>query len=158
VRTPGAPWGAYFDKARGIEYSVQVRRLTLIRVLFAILAVQLAFGLELDVAYAMPPGTHTMAVHESGGQHEDCPLHSAVSAHVAGAAAAHTAPSQIPHGLPGKHDCCKSTCQCQCGNLPFACDLSLIRILPVTVYVQPLPVSRVANAPADTHFRPPIAA
>jgi len=126
-----------------------MRGLFLIRILFAVLALQLAFGLEVDVAYAMPQGMHTMTPQE-GVHHEDCPLHSA--------AATHTAHSQVPHDLPGKHDCCKSACQCQCGNLSLAFDLSLIRVLPVTAYVPTAPVSRVANAPADTHFRPPIAA
>ena len=135
-----------FDKAAWIEYAVRVRGLALIRVLFGILALQLAFGLEVDVAYAMPQGMHATTL-ESAHQ-GDCPLHTA--------AATHTAHSQVPHDSPGKHDCCKSACQCQCGNLSFACGLSLTQILPVTVYVQPAPVSRVANAPADTHFRPPI--
>ena len=119
-------------------------RLSLIRVLFAVLALQLAFGL--DIAYAMPeamPATMHASVDPDA-----CPLHSSSSSQ-----------DRTDHNIPaGKHDCCKSSCQCQCGSLSLAFDLSLTRGLPVTTYVRPLPVSHVANAPADTHFRPPIAA
>lgn len=138
-----------FDNARRIEYAAPVGGRFLIRALFTVLALQLALGLEVDVAHAMPQGMHTTTSHVSAHR-EECPLHSA--------AAAHAAHFQTPHDWPGKHDCCKSACQCQCGNLSLAFDLSLVRVLPVTAYVQPAPVSRVANAPADTHFRPPIAA
>lgn len=135
-----------------------MRRVSLIRVLFAVLALQLAIGLQMD-AYAMSGAMTGSTLHagvdhatsaQPQGSDDACPLHGASS-------------NDIPHAkVPkdnssGKHDCCKSSCQCQCGSLPLVFDVSLTRGIPVTAYVRSVDVSHVVNAPADTHFRPPIA-
>jgi hypothetical protein len=154
IEAPAAP---HFDKARRIEYPALVRRVSLIRVLFAVLALQLAIGLQMD-AYAMS-GAMTVSTLQAGVLHmtsaqsqagaDACPLHEASSNDTSGA--------KVPKdNSAGKHDCCKSSCQCQCGSLPLAFNVSLTRGIPVTAYLRSVDISRVVNAPADTHFRPPI--
>lgn len=140
-----------------------VRASPLIRVLFVVLALQLAFGLQVDVAYAMPAGMQTMthassdhdasmsaAATSSRASDDACPMHSASSTNAPHA-------PKVPHDTGNKHDCCKSSCQCQCGSLSLAFNLTVARDIPVTAYLQPARVSHLAHAPADTHFRPPIA-
>lgn len=133
---------------RRIEYPACVRGLSLIRVLFAVLAVQLAIGLQADVAYATPQGMP--ATMQVSVDHDACPMHSASATD---ALHAHTP----QNNSSGKHDCCKSSCQCQCGSVPLAFNLPITRGIPVTAYIPLVHVSHVANGPADTHFRPPIA-
>jgi hypothetical protein len=102
----------------------------------------------------MPQGMQSgefMHTADGGVDRDACPLHSTSSTD-----AAHV--KTAPGNTPGKHDCCKSSCQCQCGTLSLAFDFSVTRGLPVIAYVQPANVSHVVSAPADTHFRPPIAA
>ena len=111
--------------------------LTLARVLFACLAFQLAVGLQPAIANAAT---------EQSVQSSDsaCPTH-----------------SQPAHDQAAlKHDCCKTSgCQCHCGNLPLALDLSITRAIPDdSALVRPTPSTRAPNALSDTHFRPPIAA
>jgi hypothetical protein len=146
-----------------------VRASFLVRVLFAVLALQLAFGLQVDVAYATPMRDSMNAVQDTAvhAQPSDdaCPMHStSMDAPMHGTAAtdsasATTAPHvKVPHdNSPGKHDCCKSSCQCQCGNAPLAFSLTATRGVLASVYLRPVAVIRVAHAPTDTHFRPPIA-
>ena len=56
-----------------------------------------------------------------------------------------------------KHDCCKSTgCQCTCGNLPLAFNVSAVRGALATTLLQPTLATLLASAPPDSHFRPPI--
>jgi len=163
-----------FDIEHQIEYSGGVRASPLIRVLFAILALQLAFGLQVDVAYAMPTGMQAMT-HAGGGadaslstrisSHDKAAIAQTTSTHASDDACPHHSASstkslhaKVPHdNASGKHDCCKSSCQCQCGSLPLAFNLSVTRDIPVTAYLQPGQVSHFAHALADTHFRPPIA-
>jgi hypothetical protein len=160
-----------------------VRVQSLARLLFALLAFQLALGLQVGVAYASTISTPPEPTRESGAAHESsaanssddsCPMHNASSpAHDASSlmhsaspstynanASSHTsahAKAPLPKSAD-KHDCCKSSgCQGQCGNVPLAFNVSAIRGASATAVVQPIRATRVAVAPTDTHFRPPIA-
>ena len=139
-----------------------MRVLSLARALFALLAFQLALGMQVGVAYAStisaPPVPTT---HQSSGAHESsantsddaCPMHNAdTSSHT-------SAPAKAPlEKSAAKHDCCKSSgCQGQCSNVPLASNVSAIRGASATTVVQPLRATGAAVARADTHFRPPIA-
>jgi hypothetical protein len=156
-----------------------VRVLSLARVLFALLAFQLAIGLQIGVAHAaMPVTVHatmpvsipsavaTASTTTATTADDACPLH-ASSSHGASShdRAAHSAPqAKVLHGTPNgapasKHDCCKSSgCQGQCGSVPLAFNIVLSRNSPVSTRVQPDGTERVVVAPADTLFRPPILA
>jgi hypothetical protein len=167
-----------FDNGRRIEYPSRVRALSLTRVLFVLLAFQLAVGLQINAAQAgiATPGS-TMAMDvahaaasvatgaslaiDSSTSDEACPMHGG----------SHTAPSprtghdhfQQDNLAPGKptadkHDCCKSSgCQCQCGNLPLAVNVSVVRGIFAPTVVQRAPAARRVAALAESHFRPPIA-
>ena len=107
-----------------------MRRLSLIRLLFAFLALQLAGGVQLGVAYAAAHNP-TAAAHSDG-----CPTH----AHV-------------------KHDCCKTSgCDSHCGSLMLACGFvaSVVTLTPDRVVS--MPEARISSGPIEPHFRPPIAA
>jgi len=113
--------------------------------LFALLAFQLAIGLQIGVAQAAMP----MTAHAS--------MPGSVPHTVASASA--TTDDACPlHGAPAsKHDCCKSSgCQGQCGSVPLAFNITLSRNSPASTRVQPDGAERVVVAPPDTHFRPPI--
>jgi len=105
--------------------------MSLARLLFAVLALQLAVGWQADAASAA-----TQKVES----HAACPIHT-------------------PHDPPvAQHDCCKTSgCQCHCGNLPLAFGLSVVRVTPETALTLPAAVTRSSSAPTDTLFRPPIA-
>jgi hypothetical protein len=156
-----------------------VRVLSLARVLFALLAFQLAIGLQIGVAHAaMPvtvhatvpvsiPGAVATASTTTATTADDaCPLHGSSSQNRSSQGhAAHSAPHAkvfqgAPDGAPAaKHDCCKSSgCQGQCGSVPLAFNIALSRNSPVSTRVQPDGTERVVVAPADTLFRPPILA
>lgn len=129
-----------------------MRLQSLARTLFTLLAFQLALGLQVGVAYASTISAPPAATHESTANTGDdaCPMHDA----------SHSSPhTKAPLQKPAdKHDCCKSSgCQGQCGNMPLAFNVSAIRGASATAVVQPIRATRVAVAPADTHFRPPIA-
>ncbi len=171
-----------------------MRALSLARVLFTLLAFQLALGLQVGVAQAAaeaaapPAGAARPAAvaaapvmyGDSGGR-DACPMHdlhnskasdgtrdkpappparpAALHGELHGdPTALHDKPA-APHGeSAAPHDCCKSSgCQCHCGNLPLAFNLSAVRGAPATALAQPSPALRRASAPSDTHFRPPIA-
>jgi len=114
------------DSARKIRYPTEVR--VFIHVLFALVALQLAFGLQVAtaaVAYATS---------------DPCPLHN-------------DAPKPAD-----KHDCCKlSGNQCQCSNLALWIDAVTPGAAPVLPFVSAAIYTLPANAPAESHFRPPIA-
>ena len=145
-----------------------MRVLSLARVLFAFLAFQLAVGLQLGVAQAATSAVLPMAAHASRpstnaasipakassnsttGTDDACPMHSSSSQ---GSPEA----KGPPNTSSDKHDCCKSSgCQCQCGNVPLAFNVSLSRNSLGSALVRPVPAVRAVVAPADTHFRPPI--
>jgi len=106
--------------------------------LFALLAFQLGFGLQQQSVGAETAHHHAMSAASDGS----CPLHA-------------TAASSDND----KHDCCKSSgCQCQCGNVSFAVMVSGPRGIPASTQVQAMTTVRVATAPPDTLFRPPIRA
>ena len=173
--------GTSFDNVRRIQYPAIVCASFLVRVLFAVLALQWAIGLQADVAYAMPTpdSTNVMqgaAAHTAKPSDDACPMHGAPVMHgtsmpsapmhitpVRGEAMHGVSATSAPHGkvphdnFSGKHDCCKSSCQCQCGSVPLAFNLAAARGILASVYLQPVTVTRVAHAPTDTHFRPPIA-
>jgi hypothetical protein len=97
----------------------------------------------------------------SGG--DACPMHNA-SAHAAQLAKATPGTSpKTPPNAPlekgaDKHDCCKSSgCQGHCGNVPLAFNVAAIRGARASASVQTIRATLFAVAPADTHFRPPIA-
>jgi hypothetical protein len=106
------------------------------------------------VASASTPVSATAAA-------DPCPMHNAPSAGSSHIKASHTqAPgTQAPlEKSTDKHDCCKSSgCQCQCGNVPLAFNVSMTRGISAPALVQPIRASRTAVAPSDNHFRPPIA-
>jgi hypothetical protein len=137
-----------------------VRVLSLARVLFVLLAFQLAVGLQIGVAHATMPAVTTA----SATTDDACPLHGSSSHtssddHAPLTAGSHSTPhAKIPHGTSaGKHDCCKSSgCQGQCGSVPLAFNISLSRNSPASTRVQPAGAERESVAPPDTHFRPPI--
>jgi hypothetical protein len=114
--------------------------------LFALLAFQLGFGLQQQSFGA--PASHAETAHHhamSASADGACPLH-------AGAGSPNTSDND-------KHDCCKSSaCQCQCGNVSFAVMVSGPKGIPASTQVQPITAVRVATAPPDTLFRPPILA
>ena len=123
------------DTAREIRYSKDVRNFT--HVLFALIALQLAFGLQAAtaaVAYSLAPSSHAHAMSDPCPVHKDAPK-----------------PAD-------KHDCCKlSSNQCQCGTVGVAVDAMIPGAAPVLPFVSaPIP-TRPACAPAESHFRPPIA-
>ena len=107
--------------------------------LFALLAFQLALGLQ----------------QSAGAPHPDSVQRSmSMSASNDGACALHTSPTP-----DDKHDCCKSSgCQCQCGYVSFAVNFSAPKGIPASTQVQPIAMVRFVTAPADTLFRPPIRA
>ena len=149
---------------------------SLARLLFTLLAFQLAVGMQVGVAYASTVSTAPMpkplasahvssAIHE--GSNDACAMHNASSAthdaststHNANASSQTSAHTKAPlQKSADKHDCCKSSgCQCQCGNVPLAFNLPAMPGAAVTTNVRPLRATRSAFAPSDTHFRPPIA-
>ena len=150
---------------------------SLARLLFALLAFQLALGMQVGVAYASTIATPPAPTHESGAaasSDDSCPLHNvssprpdasslmhsaSPSTHNANASSHTSAHAKAPLAKSAaKHDCCKSSgCQGQCGNMPLAFNVSAIRGASATAVVQPIRATRVAVAPTDTHFRPPIA-
>jgi hypothetical protein len=140
-----------------------VRVLSLARTLFALLAFQLALGMQVGVAYASAMSTPPASAHESSAANSSdapCPMHNASSpTHNANASSHTSAHAKAPlEKSADKHECCKSSgCQGQCGNVPLASNVSAIRGATATAAVQPIRATRVAVAPTDTHFRPPIA-
>jgi hypothetical protein len=165
-----------FDKGRRFKYPERVRILSLARILFALLAFQLAGGLQVGVAHAampmmasaqMPAHADVNAANVSATAGDACPMHTpgsrGPSSHdeAAQAASLHAAPpAKAPQGNPAdKHDCCKSGgCQGHCGSVPLAFNASLTRNSPVSKRVQLVDIDRAVAAPADSHFRPPIVA
>jgi hypothetical protein len=134
-----------------------VRVLSLARVLFALLAFQLAAGLQIGVAHeaapaALPTTAHAATASSSpASADEACPMHSSSSQ----GSSPHA--KVLPNTSSDKHDCCKSSgCQCQCGNLPLAFNAALNRNSFAAPLVRPVRAVRAVVAPADTHFRPPI--
>ena len=116
-----------------------MRLLSLARVLFTFLAFQLALGMQVGVAYASTHSTPPPAHQSSATTSTDdaCAIHKQAAE---------------------RHDCCKASgCQCQCGNVPLAFNLPMISGAAAATIVRPLRATRFAAAPADTHFRPPIA-
>jgi len=145
--------------------------------LFALLAFQLAVGVQIGVAHAAVPMTvhaampvslssavATASTASAATTDDACPLHGSSSQSPSSPDhAAHSAPHAkvlqgTPNGAPAsKHDCCKSSgCQGQCGSVPLAFNIVLSRNCPASTRVQPDGAERVVVAPADTHFRPPI--
>jgi hypothetical protein len=153
-----------------------VRVLSIARFLFALLAFQLAVGLQVGVAYAtaatpMVSGMR-MATHATGQatgaasaqvvSHDSAANIAVASSSTAGddacpmhASSSHSAP--LAKAPAGRHDCCKSSaCQGHCGSVPLAFNVSPTRDPPASARVQPANTERAVVAPADTHFRPPI--
>jgi hypothetical protein len=116
--------------------------------LFALLAFQLAFGLQQSAGTSHPETAHHDAM-----QRVDSATGSMTAANDAGGCPLHTPTSD------NKHDCCKASgCQCQCGYVSLAVNLAGPRGIPASTQVQPIAPVRFATAPADTLFRPPIRA
>lgn len=125
------PEAVRFDTAVEIEYPVRVRVLT--RFLFAIVALQLAFGLQIVTARA------AYAPSVAPGAAETCAMH-------------HTAPKP-----PDKHDCCKfSGNHCQCTSLALTYEALAATAAPELPPVLTAIIAAPANAPPDSRFRPPI--
>ena len=133
-----------------------MRVLSLARVLFALLAFQLAVGLQIGVAHEAAPAALPATAHAAtassatASADEACPMHSSSSQDSPHA-------KVPPKTSSDKHDCCKSSsCQCQCGNVPLAFNASLNGNSFAAPLVRPVRAVRAVVAPADTHFRPPI--
>jgi hypothetical protein len=144
-----------------------VRVLSLARVLFALLAFQLAVGLQIGVAHAAASTALPMTAHavKPITNAASIPARaSSVTATTDDACPMHISSSQgsphakvPPNTSSDKHDCCKSSgCQCQCGNVPLAFNVALNRNSLASALVRPVRAVRTVVAPADTHFRPPI--
>jgi hypothetical protein len=88
-------------------------------------------------------------MYDESASRAACPMHD--SSH-------NSQTSEAPRDNPAApHDCCKSSgCQCHCGNLPLAFNLSPLRGAPASALVQPSRATQSTSAPPDTHFRPPI--
>jgi hypothetical protein len=125
--------------------------------LFALLAFQVAFGLQQSagVPHSETPRHNAAAHHEHHYvmQRADSTSGSITAAASDGACPLHaSAPDTKP-------DCCKSSaCQCQCGYVSLAVNLDAPKGIPASTQVQPITAVRFATAPADTLFRPPIRA
>jgi hypothetical protein len=118
--------------------------------LFALLAFQLAFGLQQSAGAPHPDA----ALHDFM-QHADSPAGSMMTATNDGG----SCPLHAPAPDDNKHDCCKSSaCQCQCGSVSLAANLDGPRGIPASTQVQPAITVRFSTAPAGTLFRPPIRA
>jgi hypothetical protein len=127
-----------------------VRALPLLRILFALLAFQLAIGLQFSVARAaavdsaQPASVQATtggivdarAMRDRDVDVEQCPSHSKATS---------------------KHDCCRSSgCQCQCANSPASLGLLTIRSVPAASALRRDFSVRFVGARAEAHFRPPI--
>ena len=124
--------------------------------LFALLAFQLAFGLQQSAGVPHPEvARDTAAVRHDTTQRADSMPDS-----TAGSMTAAKDDGACPQHTPtrdNKHDCCKSSaCQCQCGYVSLAVNLDSPKGIPASTQVQPIIAVRFATAPADTLFRPPI--
>ena len=108
--------------------------------LFALLAFQLALGLQQSAGAPHPDTAHYSAhgaMSMSASNDGACPLHTPTP--------------------DDKHDCCKSSgCQCQCGSVSLAVNLDAPKGIPASTQVQPVTTVRFPTAPPDTLFRPPI--
>ena len=145
-----------------------MRVLSLARALFALLAFQLALGIQVGGAYAATisaapsaqwDGGDVARAHARGSTatsaDDACPMHA--SAH---AGSTRTGSAHIPSAdsSTDKHDCCKSSgCQGHCGSVSLAFNFAAIRSAAPTVSVLPVRETPFAAAPVDAHFRPPIA-
>ena len=137
--------GSHFDILPRIEYAPAVRAQSPARcspaqlLLFALLAFQLALGLQQSAGAPHPESTHRSM---------------SMSASNDGACALHASPTP-----DDKHDCCKSSgCQCQCGSVSLAVNLDAPKGIPASTQVQPVTTVRFPTALPDTLFRPPIRA
>jgi hypothetical protein len=132
--------------------------------LFALLAFQLAFGLQQSVGAPHPEAARYTDVAQDAGHRAGTAHHHATPRYDSAAAAmtAGNDGSCTHHNAPApdnKHDCCKSSaCQCQCGYVSLAAALDGPKGIPASTQVQPTVTVRFATAPADTLFRPPIRA
>lgn len=116
--------------------------LSVIRVLFAFLAVQLALGLQISNAVA--DVRHVEADVTAVKAADPCPVHG-------------TAVGKKSTG--SQHDCCKSVgCQCQCASSPCAFSSVITRGAPFATVVRGCLQPRLETDLIDPHFRPPIAA
>ena len=129
-----------------------------IRLLFAVLALQLAVGLQTSVARAADfslraavmaetMGADAAAMHDTDSTHSDS-MHS-------GAVDGEHCPL---HAKPThKHDCCSSMgCQCQCANAPAALGMPAVGVILSARLLLPAGDARFVGARAEAHFRPPI--
>jgi hypothetical protein len=170
------PLGCRFDILHRIEYAPKVRTRSSAQLLmFALLAFQLAFGLQ-QSAGAPHPDTapYARATHHAEGtgvaRYADVAYRTVAAHHAAAQLADSTGGSMTAANDDGgcplhaptpdnKHDCCKASgCQCQCGYVSLAVNLDGPRGIPASKQVQPIATVRFATAPADTLFRPPIRA
>ena len=140
--------------------------LTLTRVLFVLLALQLVLGLQPPVARASAAagGAALAASAERlGGSIASRSTGDRLvgdSGAAAGSSVADPCPLHSPHRSHDavKHDCCKSSgCQCQCGGSPVLLGLTATRSEPAT---GGLPIAAAHSLPcarSELLFRPPIA-
>ena len=121
-----------------------MRRLTSIRVLFALLALQLALGLQISVATPQVAAPHPSSVSAAKANADPCPLHGASAEEKQSAA---------------KHECCSKSvgCQCQCGTSSAALNVIAARAVPASMRVEIPQAARTDGGPVDPHVRPPIA-
>jgi hypothetical protein len=131
-------------------------------VLTALLMLQLALGLQWQVAHAAaaPPEPQTGGMEAGGTEAGHCPGHRPKdSRSVDGGGAGASTSAASSHDNPAnKHDCCRSVgCQCHYAQSPGVLDLprtiaafSALLLLPV--FDAQLPVAR-----TNRLFRPPIA-
>jgi hypothetical protein len=150
------PATCLFDILRRIQYARTVRTPSTAQLLlFALLAFQLARGLQQSAGAPHPDTAHgTYITHHDATEHlASDHLSMTMSAANDGACPLHTPTPD------DKHDCCKSSgCQCQCGSVSLAVNLDAPKGVAASTHVQPITTVRVPAAPPDTLFRPPIRA
>jgi hypothetical protein len=146
-----------FDIPRRIQYPQWVRTRAISQLLlFALLAFQVAFGLQQSAGVPHPESArYTAAAHN---EHHDLTQRAdSTAGSITAAASDGACPLHAP-APDNKHDCCKSSCQCQCGYVSLGVNLGAPKGIPASTQVQPITAARFTTAPAETLFRPPIRA
>jgi hypothetical protein len=126
-------------------------------VITALLMLQLAVGLQWQVAHAVAaPPERQMNGMEAG----HCPGHQSKDSRAVegGGAGVSTSPPSSQHNPADKHDCCRSLgCQCHYAQSPVVPDLLRTSAAFAALLLLPVFDARPPVARTNEVFRPPIA-